>query len=212
MSKNNRVIIFSLTVAVIIATFLFITIFAILYFYWGDETSIKDALSTTGAFFGGFATLGAAVVACYLFNDWREQHNKTILANEAKIIFKDISNSYMLLADYLKTVRDNQNFNVTLNNYLLTKPLNEIIDSNKNISKDLKYFEDLASISSITPLIKKNIEQINQYKNFIEKYYSNSQNRTYSKVFLTETEFFLNNISRLNHEYKDILIDFILAK
>lgn len=32
---------------------------------------MSDALSTTGSYFGAVATLGAAVIAAYLFNDWR---------------------------------------------------------------------------------------------------------------------------------------------
>lgn len=32
---------------------------------------MSDAFSTTGSYFGAVATLGAAVIAAYLFNDWR---------------------------------------------------------------------------------------------------------------------------------------------
>ncbi len=43
----------------------------IFYFYSWDSNAAKDALSTSGSYFGAAATLGAAVVAAYLFNDWR---------------------------------------------------------------------------------------------------------------------------------------------
>ena len=110
MSKNNSVIIFSLTVTAIIAICLFITVFAILYFYWGDETAIKDALSTTGAFFGGFATLGTAVVASYLFYGWKEQHNKTVIADVAKQILINVNDDldYLTqLTGYLRKLSPN---------------------------------------------------------------------------------------------------------
>ena len=60
----------------VIASIFVFTITAILYFNWGDKAAISGALSTTGSFFGGFATLGAAIIAAHLFNDWRVQHNK----------------------------------------------------------------------------------------------------------------------------------------
>ncbi|MGQ4639431.1 hypothetical protein ACUIJ0_12240 [Acinetobacter junii] len=40
--------------------------------------SFKDALSFTASIFGGFTTFGATIVAGFLFNDWKDQHNKEI--------------------------------------------------------------------------------------------------------------------------------------
>lgn len=70
---KNSAFAFSIFVAVIITLFLVFSIFGILYFYWGDVTAVKDSLSTIAGFFGGFATLGAAVIAAYLFNDWKDE-------------------------------------------------------------------------------------------------------------------------------------------
>lgn len=78
---NKSVVIFSITVAAIILTFLLFSILAILFKYWGDTTSVKDSLSIISGIFGGITTLGAAIVAAYLFNDWKVQHNKTIENN-----------------------------------------------------------------------------------------------------------------------------------
>ena len=75
--KNNAVA-FSIFIAVIISVFLAFSVFWILYFYWGDASAVKDALSTVTGFFGGFATLGAAVVAGYLFNDWKDEYSQSL--------------------------------------------------------------------------------------------------------------------------------------
>lgn len=48
-------------------------IFWIVYVYSSDLTAIKDAFNTTGSYFGGVATLAAAIVAAYLFNDWKQE-------------------------------------------------------------------------------------------------------------------------------------------
>ncbi len=68
---NKNVFTFSVIIALILSGFLFFSIFGILYFYWGDINAIKDSLSSTSGFFGGFTTLGAAVIAAYLFTDWK---------------------------------------------------------------------------------------------------------------------------------------------
>ncbi|WP_227505632.1 hypothetical protein [Acinetobacter calcoaceticus] len=67
--------------------FLIFSVFSILYFYWGDLNAIQDSLSTTGSIFGAIATLGAAAVAAYLFNDWKEQHNKQVQNGFALQVF-----------------------------------------------------------------------------------------------------------------------------
>jgi hypothetical protein len=75
---------FSFFVSLIISfAFLLIT-FWIFYAYSWNADAAKDALSTTGSFFGAGATLGAAIIAAFLFNDWKDQHNKQVLAYEAK--------------------------------------------------------------------------------------------------------------------------------
>lgn len=42
------------------------------------QDSFKDALSFSGGVFAGSTTFGAAIIAGFLFNDWREQHNKQV--------------------------------------------------------------------------------------------------------------------------------------
>ncbi|GAA5631052.1 hypothetical protein Acal02_01671 [Acinetobacter calcoaceticus] len=68
---NKSVIVFSITVTAIIFAFFLFSVMAILYFYWGDTSAVKDSLSTISGIFGGITTIGAAVVAAYLFNDWK---------------------------------------------------------------------------------------------------------------------------------------------
>ena len=92
--KKNAVT-FSIFIAVIISVFLAFSIFGILYFYWGDVSAVKDSFSTVAGFFGGFATLGAAVVAGYLFNGWKitEDHKtKNMHINNAVNTFLGLQN------------------------------------------------------------------------------------------------------------------------
>jgi hypothetical protein len=66
-----------------------IYLFGLIFFIYSNADSktltiLKDALSTTSGFFGGITTLVAAYIASRLFNDWKEQHNLQIIAQEAK--------------------------------------------------------------------------------------------------------------------------------
>lgn len=67
-----------------------ITTFVVVFIAYGCSgvgDRLKETLTITIGFFGGFATLAAAYIAANLFNDWREQHNKQVLADEAKDTF-----------------------------------------------------------------------------------------------------------------------------
>lgn len=60
----------------------------IIFDFNGSSSSLKDTWSIVGSIFGGITTLAAAYIASRLFNDWKEQHNKQVLASEAKENFK----------------------------------------------------------------------------------------------------------------------------
>lgn len=49
------------------------SLFWVLYFHAGSSNAVSAALNTLGGYFGGIATLWAAVVAACLFNDWKVQ-------------------------------------------------------------------------------------------------------------------------------------------
>lgn len=72
---NKSVLTISIIIIGIIILFILFSILGILYFYWGDQKAVQDSLSTTGSIFSAVATLGAAGVAAYLFNDWKDQKN-----------------------------------------------------------------------------------------------------------------------------------------
>lgn len=65
----------SMIVATTISILFLAIIFWIFFQYSGSASSGKDTLNTLGSYFGGITTLGAAIVAGYLFNDWRDNEN-----------------------------------------------------------------------------------------------------------------------------------------
>lgn len=89
----------------LISTFLCILLFAGIFWLYSSADSktlglLKDSLSTASGFFGGITTLIAAYIASRLFNDWKEQHNKQVLAFEAKQLHLDLSRFMRSIAEF----------------------------------------------------------------------------------------------------------------
>ncbi|HCA5336770.1 TPA: hypothetical protein MW296_001448 [Acinetobacter baumannii] len=58
-----------------------------------DNATIKEYMTLYLSMLGVVATLFASFVVIYAYDNWKEQHNKTVLAEEAKLIWKDINDA-----------------------------------------------------------------------------------------------------------------------
>lgn len=88
---NRSAIIFSTYVAIIIISILILSTVAMILCYWGDVNAFKDCVNIIVGIFSGLTTLGAAIIAAYLFNDWRDQHNKQVQNSLALQVFSAFS-------------------------------------------------------------------------------------------------------------------------
>lgn len=79
IKKETFIVLISTAVGVGIITIFLFFVMWIGFPAENPKNSFKDALGFASNLFGGLATLGAAIIAAYLFNDWREQHNKQII-------------------------------------------------------------------------------------------------------------------------------------
>lgn len=151
---------------------LIVGIFALLvfggsyYFVLSDvnasEQPLKDALSITASFFGGFATLTAAYIASKLFNDWRfekDHDTKSIYLNSAILKLSEIRSS-------LNLCRSNAtNLTKIKNNLIIKKEyINQISINHAKLL--ILLYADLAVISK---LFSKNelIVQFHKYEKYI---------------------------------------------
>lgn len=66
------------TISYLIVIFFFVTF--ILFLHNDVKDALKEAWSVSVSFLSVLSTLGAAIIAANLFNDWKHQHNK----NKAK--------------------------------------------------------------------------------------------------------------------------------
>lgn len=104
MTSNKKPFAFSVIISLLI-TFIFLIItFWIFYKYSNDSNSAIDALDTTGSYFGAIATLSAAVVAAYLFNDWRVVQSGISKSEQAKLTLLSLIDVQITLDYYLSQV------------------------------------------------------------------------------------------------------------
>lgn len=89
------------TAFLIVGFFTLLVFGASYYFMFLDTTPtrqpLKDSLSITASFFGGFATLTAAFIASRLFNDWRDIHAANYLTSTCKSLAETTGEIYSLL-------------------------------------------------------------------------------------------------------------------
>lgn len=186
--KSNAVA-FSVFVAVIISVFLVFSIFGILYFYWGDVSAVKDSFSTVAGFFGGFATLGAAVIAGYLFNGWKDQHNKNIDAQMCMKTF-DLFQSFEFELLEIRTfamyflnspvkIHLYDQFNANLDR------LNKLADETTIVLSNLGYFIPASHFDTkFKPQFNNLLEDLESYIETYDKVFRHYQNNKNHEKFI----------------------------
>lgn len=133
IKKDTFILLLGTAVSIGIITILSFFIIWIGFPAENPKESFKDALNFSGGLFSGCTTFGAAIIAAHLFNDWRDQHNKTV---DKEIIFGVISrlNNYLYEAEIFHT-----NIGIFIQS---------IVNNNYNFTPDdmLKYKETLRNI------------------------------------------------------------------
>lgn len=93
----------TLTCGCIISITIIVFFFTLwLYCYNNINDALKESWTIAFSCLSALATIGAAVIASYLFNDWKEQHNK----NSLKELAMEIHNTYNTLNVKLISIND----------------------------------------------------------------------------------------------------------
>ncbi|EOH6130262.1 hypothetical protein U2E24_01620 [Acinetobacter baumannii] len=165
----------------------------------------------TISFLGPVSTIFAAIVATFLFNDWKEQHNKTVIANEAKTAFNLICDERHLLNDLKRKLPNFKNQEPKI--YFTVND-----DEAHNIFKDLlaNLEESRSKLYEFVRLIegKSIFNEISAYRDEIQNLNKKIINwreaiKNYDEVY-DEYESSLQNIINLNNTILESLRAFIL--
>lgn len=201
----NAICIFGLVISICI---MLIVILKSFYAQKIDISFIKDIFSIG-------ATLAASLIAISLFNDWKEQHNKTILAPEAIKIYKLISDDIQISADYKSFIKRNINQNLSgmLAAEIFTKFGNFIVIRTERVLA-LKYFSTLSKNEDIDILINEYSEFIDQHFNYLDPILRNKSGTPSSidKQFIDINENFVIKLTNIQFRINKTLSDYIIVK
>lgn len=147
--------------SILVVGFLSLIVFGGSYYFVLSDVDpskqpLKDALSIAASFFGGFATLTAAYIASKMFNDWKDEHNKSV---DKEIVFGVISNlnSFLLETQHFHNsisqvvdLSELRQFNLSDDEFTETiKYLRQIIRQHENaIANVTNNYSDLESVMS----------------------------------------------------------------
>lgn len=181
-----------------------------LYSYNDIQDPLKESWSITFNSISAFATIGAAIIAANLFNDWKEQHNKTILAPEAIEIYKAINADIMINAEYMHLVKLKINQNLQGDVAIeIFREFGKFIETRGERVVTLKYFSTIAQNEKINELIKEYSELVN-----FHLYYFQSLLPTHAiidQTFIDENYKFIQQLTSIQLEINKNLSDYILV-
>lgn len=197
---------FKIILLITLCTFLIVWC---VYFLYGISDPVEKTLSITVGFFGGFATLGAAYIAANLFNDWKDQHNTSIISEHAKKAFNLIHNERNIIYEiglYLKDIEYIDQYNIfSYRNELKEKfkKLGFIYNTNR---EDLNEFVKLTENSEF-------YSKYLNYGNFLNTFKENINIERIDKNTntLKNTEEFIKKANFLNNELLDELKKYIFV-
>lgn len=183
-----------------------LTYFTFKIFNHGD-----DSISAFGSLLSAIATFFAAFVAVMLFTNWKEQHNKTILAGEAKTLFKLLNEDILVFARHYAFV--NRNLGVVINSgpgkqvYESIEPL-IVLRTERMVQ--MKQFAYLTNNSTIDNLANEFNTCMSEYCLTIFDIYGTPQNKKVDIQFRATTKAFVENATRISKDTMKELKTYIL--
>ena len=140
----------------------------IIFDFENSPNSLKETWTIISGLFSGFATLIAAYIASLLFNDWKVQHNKQILAFEAKKIHLELSGFMRDISEFDQTkVHVSQAY---FNASPIHKALDELEAAHFKIMINLLDFMDLSKKEIIKKIVSSNTDLISKQKQLLRSY------------------------------------------
>ena len=138
------------TAILVVGIFSLLIFCASYYFVLIDPDSsnypLKEALSITASFFGGFATLTAAYIASRLFNDWKDQQrhqNALVFAQTTLQSYKTFKISLELLEDEVILLNEFlQDNDLATDNNFINEFYEKLTDEAYQMLTTFHYFHD----------------------------------------------------------------------
>ena len=202
----NAICIFGIVVSICL---MLIVILKSFYAQEIDISFIKDIFSIG-------ATLATALIAISLFNDWKEQHNKTVLAPEAIEIYKQINEDIKISAEYKNLLK--RNINQTLQGLLAAEIFTKfgmfVLNRGERVIS-LKYFSTLSKNELIDELIDKYSMCVDEHLEYLDSLLRNTKSVLPPKIdqqFIDKNYSFIQTLTECQFKINEALSDYIIVK
>lgn len=183
-----------------------LTYFTFKIFNYGE-----DSISAFGSVLSAVATFFAAYVAVMLFTNWKEQHNKTILAEEAKIIFKLLNEDILVFSNHYTFV--DRNLGVLINSDIgkqIYQSISPLLELRTERLVQLKQFANLANNSNIDNFVNEFNACMIKYHSTMFDLYNTKQNLKVDIQFRKTTIAFVEDSTRISKATMEELKNYIL--
>ncbi|EXH48561.1 hypothetical protein J605_2305 [Acinetobacter baumannii 1412924] len=185
----------------------------LLYSHNNIQDPLKEAWSITFSSLSALATIGAAIIAANLFNDWKEQHNKTVLAPEALKIFKALETDIMTLAKVTSTIKHSLNESaLSENGEKVLGSFGEVIDMREQRVIELKFFSTLSKNYELDQLTTTFSKEIDNYQKYMFKIFDDPKNHVFTKEILDDAKQNTRIIVQIIYALKESISNYILLK
>lgn len=172
------------------------------------KDSFNNALTFTGVVFSGSVTFGTAIIAAFLFNNWRDQHNKQVKNNLALAVYDSHKSLSKKIQEFSRDLSELQEvlsgYDYPVDHYLFSHEGNIIYlqnVANKKNEFDLIFHEFLSCLKSYM-IIK---GELNDYeKKYIEyfNFFTHANNYLLKINYLHEE---LNKYETIQIGYRDLV-------
>lgn len=155
------------------------------------------------------ATFFAPIAALMLYDNWKIQHNKAVISDEAKKVWNLLAELSIETLDL-----DHEYYNLQVSNYIYFNQQKKILDKIENIKNNtentmiyFRYFNELSGSKDASSLYLEFYGVFKDYKTYLEKI---SDNKTVSDIEETETDF-RERLCEANQNIRLHLRQFIFA-
>jgi hypothetical protein len=142
-----------------------------------------------------------------------EQHNKTILAPEALLIYRNLEEDIMTLSAHRSTIKNRINSPINSENGLeVIKSLGQIIEMRQQRIVDLKNFSTLTKNSNIDQYILIYSKAVDKYQNHLSPIFNNPKDHKISEEMLNDSYEFTRHTVSIIYDLKSLISDYIILK
>lgn len=165
------------------------------------QDSFKDALGFAGGLFGGLATFGAAIIAAYLFNHWKdiERFNRERFFHDEIMSTIHLAKNNLFQLVFLheslinidKQINSNKNYNKIVKSLI---PENSIFDINEDLINQKKIIENKI-LELVNSTIKKTyMLSMNLSWDYVEIHKANNSQIIKAKKMLHSLDIFWHKL------------------